>query len=244
MSDNAAGESIYQPRFIQQLFDEMSATYGVVNLVSSFGFCRRWRRQCIEQTEMPAGSVVVDLMAGMGELCPGIAGRVGSLGRIIAVDYSSVMCEQARKYEGGDFPCDVRVLEADALCSGLPDKLADLVVSSFGLKTFSSDQMEMLATEVHRVLKPGGRFSFVEISIPPWAWLRTPYQFYLNRVIPVVGRLFMGNPENYRMLGVYTMAFKNCGVAETIFRNAGLGVEQRSLFFGCATGLVGRKVGP
>ncbi len=236
-------EPIYEPAFVQQLFDEMSATYGAVNLVSSFGFCRRWRHQCVAQIDIPTGSCVVDLMAGMGELSPLIARHVGPAGSLIAVDYSSVMCEKARRFQDGRLECGVDVLEANALSSDIPDHCADVVVSSFGLKTFSDDQIKRLAREVHRILKPGGLFSFVEISVPPSRLLQTPYLLYLNKLIPIVGRLFMGNPDTYRMLGVYTLAFRHCQSAALAFRKAGLETEIRSFFFGCATGLVGRKPG-
>jgi ubiquinone/menaquinone biosynthesis methyltransferase len=236
-------EHIYEPIFVQQLFDEMSATYGLVNLFSSFGFCRRWRRQCIDQIDIPVGSAVVDLMTGMGELCPGIAKQIGSHGKVVAVDNSAAMCEKARKYQDGSLTCAVDVLEQNALSSNIPDNSADVVISSFGLKTFSTDQIQMLANEIARILRPNGSFSFIEISVPPSLWLRTPYLFYLNGLIPIIGRLFMGNPENYRMLGVYTVAFDNCRSAKVAFRNAGLDTEMRSFFLGCATGLVGSKPG-
>jgi len=180
-------------------------------------------------------------MTGMGELCPGISVHIGPLGKVIAVDNSSIMCKKARQYQGGKLACTVDVLEADALRSDLPDNSADIVISSFGLKTFSNDQIKMLATEVRRILKPNGQFSFVEISIPQLRLLRTPYLFYLNKLIPMIGRLFMGNPNNYRMLGVYTLAFNDCRSALLAFLDAGLDTESRSFFFGCATGLVGRK---
>ena len=38
--------------------------------------------------------------------------------------------------------------------------------------------------------------------------LRWPYLFYIKHVIPWVGRAFLGNPQNYRMLGVYTEEFR------------------------------------
>ncbi|MGB7344139.1 MAG: class I SAM-dependent methyltransferase [Pirellulaceae bacterium] len=236
-----ADERIYESVFVQRLFDEMSATYGTVNMVSSFGFCRRWRRQCIDQIDIPVGSAVIDLMTGMGELCPGIARKVGAGGKVFAVDNSPVMCKIARQYEDGRLECTVQILESNALHSDVPDSSADVVISSFGLKTFSRKQIQLLATEVQRILKPNGSFSFIEISVPPAFWLRTPYLFYLTHLIPIIGRLFMGNPDNYRMLGVYTLAFDNCGSAVSSFRDAGLDVELRSFFFGCATGLRGRK---
>jgi ubiquinone/menaquinone biosynthesis methyltransferase len=234
--------SIYDPGFVRALFDEMSATYGLVNLVSSFGFCRSWRRQCTGQVNIPSGACAVDLMTGMGELCPQIAQAVGSEGRIIALDISQAMCDKARQYGSGRLACCVDVVEADALCSPLPPATADVVLSSFGLKTFSEAQIGQLASEVARLLKPRGAFSFIEISVPQRMLLRAPYLFYLNRLIPIIGWLFMGNPANYRLLGVYTEAFGSCHTAASAFRAAGLEVEVRSFFFGCATGLVGRKV--
>ncbi len=240
-SEKVRDDSIYNPSFVRALFDEMSGTYGLVNWVSSFGFCRRWRRQCLVQVEIDGGARVFDLMTGMGELCPRIAWAVGAAGRIVAVDLSPVMCEKARQYCDGRLACAVDVVEANALCSNLPSGTADVVLSSFGLKTFSQDQIRQLAGEVERLLKPSGTFSFIEISVPPSVWLRTPYMLYLKRVIPAIGWLFMGNPANYRLLGVYTEGFDSCYTAASAFRDAGLETEVRSFFFGCATGLVGHK---
>ena len=51
-------------RFSANLFDEMSASYGVTDSVFSFGFCVRWRRQCVEGIELEPGMVVLDLFFG------------------------------------------------------------------------------------------------------------------------------------------------------------------------------------
>jgi ubiquinone/menaquinone biosynthesis C-methylase UbiE len=96
---------------------------------------------------------------------------------------------------------------------------------------------------VAQVLRPGGCFSFVEISVPSSRWLRWPYLFYINRVIPLIGRAFLGNPDNYRMLGTYTVAFRDCRRALAAFAGAGLVVQPASYFFGCATGVYGHKPG-
>ena len=59
----------YDSRAIQALFDEMAATYGVVNYISSFGFAARWRHQVVKNVLLTEKSYVVDLMSGMNELC-------------------------------------------------------------------------------------------------------------------------------------------------------------------------------
>lgn len=235
-----AVESIYDPTFVKNLFNEMARTYGVVNLISSFGFAALWRKQCVRRIAIPCDSQVLDLMTGMGELCAVIVPSLGEQGRIVGVDLSSEMCARARQHTV-QRRCVVEILEADALASSLPSGSADVIVSSFGLKTFSPDQINRLADEVARLLKPGGVFSFLEISVPPSRFLRWPYLTYIRSVIPTIGRVFLGNPDNYRMLGIYTERFGNCSFAAEALARAGLNVQRNSYFFGCATGVSGRK---
>jgi ubiquinone/menaquinone biosynthesis methyltransferase len=233
--------ALYDPAFVKQLFDEMAATYGIVNLVASFGFARRWRRQCVRAIPIRRGDRILDLMTGMGEIIPDAGRLIGGEGAITAIDFSARMCREATRYTDGRIPCSIRIVEADVLAIDLPPGSADVVLSSFGLKTFSDAQLRALAHRVHDVLAPGGRLSLVEISVPRSPWLRIPYLFYLRRVIPPIGALFLGNPENYRLLGVYTEAFGDCSAACRAFSGAGLEVEMTSYFFGCATGIVGRR---
>lgn len=234
----STSRDLYDPKVVKGLFDEMAQTYGIVNTLSSFGFNQRWRRQCLRTIGIPANGRGIDLMSGMGELCPDLSRFLGPAGSILAIDISETMC---RKAMGNKFDCPVSIVQADVLDYDLAAASADVVVSSFGLKTFSREQLQALASIVHRVLKPGGVFSFVEISVPKWAWLRWPYMFYISRLVPLIGALFLGNPDNYRMLGIYTKAFEDCREVVRLFRDAGLEVEYRSFFFGCATGLSGRR---
>ena len=101
--------------------------------------------------------------------------------------------------------------------------------------------MKKLALETKRILKQGGQFSFIEVSKPENVILQKLYSFYLGRVIPVLGKLLLGNPTEYRMLWQYTVKFKNAKQAAEIFSSVGLKTEFNSYFFGCATGFSGCK---
>ncbi|OGO56859.1 MAG: hypothetical protein A2V85_13810 [Chloroflexi bacterium RBG_16_72_14] len=94
-----------------------------------------------------------------------------------------------------------------------------------------------------RLYDPAYVRALVEVSSPPGRALRATYLLYLKQVIPVLGRILLGNPENYRMLGRYTERFGDAGRLVPVFAAAGLDVAGLSLFFGCATGIVGRKPG-
>ena len=231
-------DSLYDPRYVRDLFDEMAGTYGAVNLLSSFGFTIWWRRKLARSLSVAPDATVLDLMSGMGELCREISKSLSVDGTLLALDNSSVMCRRAEELK---LNSACRVIEADALAMPLESESVDYVFSSFGLKTFSEEQLTRLASEVERVLRPGGEFAFLEISVPPNRFLRLPYMFYLRSVVPILGSLLLGNPDNYRMLGVYTQAFGNCEAAEGLFVDSGLDTEMRSHFFGCATSIVGCK---
>ncbi len=66
--------------------------------------------------------------------------------------------------------------------------------------------------------------------------------FYLKKVIPIIGLLFLGDPENYKMLGIYTQEFINSKKVAEIFKKQDLKIEYMEYFFGCASGIKGRKV--
>jgi len=227
----------YDAESIRALFDDMASTYGHVNLISSFGFTARWRHQAVAGLPLASAGCVVDLMSGMGELWRSLARTLPASARVVGVDISPEMARRTQRM--WHFPVEVCI--ADVLAWDAQPGFADVVVSSFGLKTFDREQQGCLAHKVARLLKPGGSFSFVEISVPAFLPLRTLYMFYLKRLIPLVGRMLLGNPDCYRMLGVYTEAFDNAKYFASCLRQAGLEAVPVSYFFACATGVRGAK---
>ena len=227
----------YEDAYVQSLFDRMGPTYDLVNLVSSLGFSEFWRRRCVKDAGVGPGSRVCDMMSGSGECWRYVLKCGGSL---VAVDFSRVMAErQRRRSEGVNAPVDVRC--ENALQTTLQDGSMDCVISAFGLKTLNHEALKKFALEIARVLKSGGRFSLMEISTAE-GWLFSPlYRWYVNVVIPFIGKLCLGDVECYRMLGAYTSAFGSCDRIACLFAEAGLQVSVQSHFYGCSTSLVGTK---
>ena len=65
--------------------------------------------------------------------------------------------------------------------------------------------------------------------------------FYVKKVIPILGKMFLGSPETYKMLGIYTEKFENSKNVFDIFKKGNFEVEYVEYFFGCATGIKGVK---
>lgn len=227
----------YDDAYVQELFDRMGSTYDAVNLISSFGFSQLWRKQCVSLAGIKRGDVVCDLMAGGGECWASIQGFGAS---IISIDFSRVMTErQIARKENRPGAIDVRC--ENALSTSIADSSIDAVVCAFGLKTLPLERVSQLADEIHRILKPGGRFSFLEISTAESWWLGPMFRWYMRRAIPLIGKLCLGDIECYRMLWRYTQAFGSCAPLVGKFQRAGMSARLAVHFNGCATSISGTK---
>jgi ubiquinone/menaquinone biosynthesis C-methylase UbiE len=83
--------------------------------------------------------------------------------------------------------------------------------------------------------------SAIEMSEPRRWMLRPLFMWYLKHVVPILGTLLLGNPANYRMLGIYTERFQGCAPVVEEMSKAGFEARSVSYFHGCATGVVARK---
>jgi ubiquinone/menaquinone biosynthesis C-methylase UbiE len=239
-------DDIYDPNFVKGVFDRCSDRYITFSLICSFGFTERWRQQYV--AAMPAlragGARGYDLMAGTGEVWPHLLKRFDGIGSITAVDISSGMHRRAMKRLHAHRAHRIEFIEDDVLASDLPSESADFLVSTFGLKTFNPEQHERLAMLIARVLKPGGVFSMIETSDPKGWWLRPLYLLHLKVVLPLIERIFLRGAQDFAMIGTYSTNFGNAAEVATMLRDQGLEVEFSKYFFGCATGVAGRKIGP
>ncbi|MGD1843679.1 MAG: class I SAM-dependent methyltransferase [Thermonemataceae bacterium] len=234
-------KKIYELKFVEKLFDKMSSSYAKVNYITSFGFSERWRKQCVEAIEIEKGKVVVDLMCGMGECWKHILKKSDAHSTLIALDFSSEMLKRAEKKKAKYH--NVNILKENVLNNSIEDHTADYIICGFGLKTFNHTQLKALANEIDRILKPNGKFSLIDVSVPENKLLRFFYMFYLKRIIPVLGWLFFGSPENYKMLGIYTQKFGNAKHIRLAFQRHNFEVEYVEYFYGCASGIKGQKLG-
>lgn len=233
--------NIYNPEYVKGLFNKMSSSYERMNFVTSFGFSIRWRRQFLEtfkQTQHKAE--IIDLLTGMGETWNATKNKLPN-STLTVLDFSDGMLKYAKLKSETKYNNEIIVLQQDILKNKLPSNHYDFVTCAFGLKTFNDEQLNVLALETKRILKSGGQFSFIEVSKPNNRILKTLYGFYLGKIIPILGRLLLGNPEEYKMLWQYTNKFDNAKKATEIFANTGLKTEFNSYFYGCATGFYGTK---
>jgi ubiquinone/menaquinone biosynthesis C-methylase UbiE len=236
-------QDIYDPLFVKGVFDRCSAAYRYWSQIASFGFIFLWRRQCVDHMPaiLPDGATGLDLMAGTGEAWPYLLRRRANIASITAVDISSEMIRRALDRLHRSRLDKIKLIEVDVLKNSLAAESADFVISTFGLKTFNQSQQRHLATELARVLRRGGVFSLIEASDPKGWVLHGLYRFYLSRVLPLVEKIVLKGAQDFSMIGVYTRNFGDCRFIAQCLVEQGVEVEFKVFFFGCATGVVGRK---
>ncbi|MFL6617355.1 MAG: class I SAM-dependent methyltransferase [Povalibacter sp.] len=233
---------IYNPAYVQDLFDRVSSTYGFTNYIASFGFTERWRKACITRLgSLPSNAVGCDLMCGRGETWRQLFSRAPQLAQLTGLDISPEMIKGARDHAMHLKASNVVFAQEDVFRNSIPAGSADFIISTFGVKTFHSEQLQSLAREIGRILKEGGVFSFIEVSDPRGWWLRRLYLFYLLRVMPIVEKLFLGYSYGFSMIGVYVARFGDMNELKRYLEAEGLEVAYKSYFYGCASGLSGGK---
>lgn len=234
--------NIYEPEFVKKLFNQMSSSYERMNYITSFGFSIRWRKQFLNRLGKSQENLnVIDLLSGLGENWTFLKHNFPN-SNFYALDFSENMVNHSREKGNRIFKGDLNLICDNMLENKLDSNSFDVISCAYGLKTFNEEQLDIIAKEVQRILKPNGKFSFVEVSKPKNKILLYFYGFYLGKIIPILGKLFLGNPDDYKMLWVYIEQFENSKTVKEIFEKHNLKVTLDEYFGGCATGISGSKL--
>lgn len=248
-------QDIYDPRFVADLFDRCSRRYRWWSAVASFGFVWLWRRQAVGRLRGQRGVAriagaepakvpyVVDLMAGTGEVWPHVLAAFPRA-QIAAIDISPVMHDHAVDMLHRQNARRITHYCADALTEELPAHSADMVISTFGLKTLTPAGQDRLARQIAMTLKPGGVCALIEASDPKGWVFRGLYRFYMARVLPMIERVALRGAQDFAMIATYTQSFGDCSHMAEALRREGLVVSTQNHFFGCATSVAGFKPPP
>jgi len=113
----------------------------------------------VQGAALSPGLHVLDLASGSGEPALSVSVAVGPQGRVLATDLLPEMLEIARENAQARGLANLDFRAADAEQLPFPDRQFDRVTCRFGIM-FMPDIQKALS-EMRRVLKPGGRVSFV-----------------------------------------------------------------------------------
>ena len=212
---------------VRSMFDGVASVYDAMNLLTTGGLDRRWRKLAARVAVRP-GDRVLDVCCGTGDLA--IAAKDEG-GTVTGVDFSEQMLDRARSKSSR-----VAWINGDALALPFPAESFDAATIGFGLRNVEDRAMAL--KELRRVLRPGGRLAILEVVRPRGA-PAVFYSVWFDRFIPLAGRLLPGGAA-YTYLPASVKRFPGPTELEDEVREAGFGpVAHRLLAGGIVVVIVG-----
>ena len=182
---------------VAKMFDTISGNYDGLNRVISFGIDVKWRKKVLQLVTKTNPKTILDIATGTGDLA--ILMSQTNADKIIGLDISSGMLEVGRKkIEAKKLTHKIELLLADSENMPFENNTFDAITVAFGVRNF--ENLEQGLSEILRVLRPGGKLVVLECSRPTLPVVKTLYNFYLNVITPLVGRLVSKNKNAYQYL--------------------------------------------
>ncbi len=209
---------------VRDMFDAIAPRYDLVNRVMTFRLDVRWRRRAVRDLALPAGSTVLDLAAGTGDLCIDL--REAGL-TPISIDLSYGMLAADRS--------GAPRVQADILRLPLADDAVDGVTCGFALRNLI-DLGEFFA-ELARVVRPGGRIALLDVGVPRNRVIKFGNDIYFGKVVPRIGAALSDGPA-YRYLPKSVAYLPEPGELVAMLGSAGFGDASHHLLSGGLTQLL------
>ena len=177
---------------VNDLFAGIAGRYDLINDMQSFGLHRFWKWRLLRLAEPRPGVHALDLCCGTGDIALALARRGAD---VTGLDFSEPMLAVARLKNSKFKIQNSKFLQGDAQQIPFPDGSFDLVTVGYGLRNLAS--LDAGLREMQRVARPGGRLLVLDFGKPDNALWRALYFGYLRFIVPLLGRIFCGNPAAY-----------------------------------------------
>jgi demethylmenaquinone methyltransferase/2-methoxy-6-polyprenyl-1,4-benzoquinol methylase len=225
---------------VHAVFESIAPKYDMMNDIISFRRHKAWRRFTMRQMEVKPGQSSLDLCCGTCDWTIALA-NASQGGHTVGLDFSRNMLDIGQaKVDRLGYNKQITLVQGNAMELPFEDNSFDYVTIGFGLRNIP-DIMKALK-EMKRVVKPGGKIVCLELSKPTWQPFKSIYYFYFEKLLPLMGKLFVKRYEQYRWLPESLVTFPDLQMLAELFRSIGIrNVKAYPLTGGVAALHIGTK---
>ncbi|KHO49657.1 MAG: ubiquinone/menaquinone biosynthesis methyltransferase [archaeon GW2011_AR9] len=150
---------------LQQLYRRRAKNYDVTaNLYYAIGFREQaYRIKTVQALELRQGDTVLELCCGTGLNFSLLEAKIGPKGRIIGVDITDAMLEQAQERVKQQRWQNVELIQHDVNRYEIPAGI-DGALSTFALTLVP--EYDAVIEHTYHALRPGGKFALLDFKIP------------------------------------------------------------------------------
>ena len=159
-------------KYVKQMFNDISGTYDLINIISSFGIDRYWRNRLINNIKLNSDQNLLDVATGTGDVAFGFLKKynVSVTGLDIAKNMIEISNKKAKKYSG-----NINFIVGDAENMEFDNNKFDALTISFGFRNVGS--YDTALSEFYRVLNNNGKIAILEFSKPTSKWFSPIFKF-------------------------------------------------------------------
>jgi len=180
---------------VQNVFDQVFDQYDLMNDFMSLGVHRIWKRNLLNMMNPSKHQNLIDVACGTGDIAKLFLNYTNQNNQVSCVDPNKGMVNKG-KQKLNKFK-NIKWVIAPAEKLPIDNNSFDFYSISFGLRNTKS--LNKTLSEAYRVLKPGGRFLCLEFAKIQNSNLDFIYKNY-SKLIPIIGKLVVGNSEPYEYL--------------------------------------------
>ena len=221
--------------FVRRIFDDTAPDYERIERVLALGSGPAYRRQALLRAGLARGAQVLDVGIGTGLVAREAIKIIGPGGHLVGVDPSPGMMKHVRAAE-------VELVQGVAEALPRPDASSDFLSLGYALRHIGD--VAAAFSEFHRVLRPGGRLTILEITSPRGRAAKALLKAYMRNVVPLMARLVGGQRDTADLWRYYWDTIEACITPQQVIdalRAAGFADVRRHVELGIFSEYIARK---
>jgi len=224
---------------IATMFDNIAHRYDFLNRSLSMGIDIIWRKKAIAQLKEIQPKTILDVATGTGDFA--LEAMSLNPDKITGVDISVGMLELGKqKIAKKNLSDKIEMIVGDSENLPFADNTYDAATVAFGVRNFENLQKGL--TDIHRVLRPGGKLVVLELSTPKKFPVKQLFGFYFNNILPLFGKMLSKDDAAYTYLPMSVNAFPDGEDFKKVMAAAGFERNtSKSMTFGICSLYTGLK---